>query len=85
MNSKSTAIQPKIKINKWDFIQWYFKDSDTWVLKDIRFKLVNYGEYELELFTLFDECELIPAYTRIDYDHKKHFNEAYEPKDCTLV
>lgn len=83
---KEKIQETNIRIVYEEFINWYFKESDAhWILKDIKFYLLNKTEFKLNGFELFNEVGYIPAHLRADYDYKKHLGQEYEPSQCTLI
>lgn len=84
MNNKEE--KPKIRISKLEFIDWYFDWSDeNWIFNDIQDELIRNGIFCLKIEDLFNDCDYIPSFTRIDYNKAKHRGEDYDPLDCILV
>jgi hypothetical protein len=78
--------EEKIKIDRSEFISWYFKLEDAhWVLEDIIYRLNRKGNYTVILDELFSQCIYIPSFLRTDYKSKIHKDDEYIPDECELV
>lgn len=82
----SESEEPKIRICIREFVDWYFNlEDDLWIFNDIQYELTKNKKYCLDVYELFDEAGYIPAHLRVDYDHRRHKDDEYDPGDCILV